>query len=149
MRIFVVAALLMAASPSLADDLARLEAATEASARNLNAFFVSRAPELGPTIPSVEWDASFRQAGQCFLNEISRRSGPTGVTTYLDAAEQWSRTKITSMSQLARMPGPLIDANAQAAAKTCKTIELATMRMYQSGMLQAMQNPAVINKLKD
>lgn len=149
MRILLSAVFIATATPSFANELARLEAATEASARNWSAFLVRRAPELGPTIPSVEWDSRFRNSGRCFLNEIERASGPSGVATLLSALESWSTTKITSMSQLAQMPHPLINADAQAAAKTCKTVELATFRMYQSGMLQMMQDPAVIEKLKD
>ncbi len=149
MKRIVLAGFLALSTPALADDLTRLEAATEAATRQLNAFLVSRAPELGPVMPSEAWDSRFRNAGRCFLNEIARQKGDAGVATYLNALEGWGQTKITSMSQLGRMPAPLVDAAAQSAAKTCKTIELATFRMYQSGMLQMMQDPAVIEKLKD
>ena len=117
MRFLLSAVFILAASPGLATDLMRLEAATEAAARQMNTFFVSRAPELAATIPSVEWDSRFRNAGRCFLNEIENAGGAPGVETYLDALERWSETKITSMSQLGQMPSPLISASAQSAAK--------------------------------
>lgn len=149
MRNFLAAVFIIAATPLMANDLARLEEATEATARQLNAFFVSRVPDLAPTIPSVEWDARFRNAGRCFLNEMRAAHGPEGVEAYLNDLENWSQTKITSMSQLGRMPARLRSDVAQSAARICKTVELATFRMHQSGMLEVLKDPAVIEKLNN
>lgn len=145
----LTATLTLLAAPALAQsELDRLEAATVAGGGNLETFLTTRAPELADVMPDWTWDADLRAAATCTLDAMRAEGGDAAVTEYIEAMEDFATLTITSMEQMATAtPVPI---NADFAARTgqsCGSAEIAMRRMQESGLMQAMMDPAIIGRL--
>ncbi|EPX81482.1 hypothetical protein [Litoreibacter arenae] len=147
-RISILAALFaLPASALLADNLERLEAASELGGQQLSTFLLSRAPELEPNLPSWEWDDTYRQAGRCFLDNLETSQGADGVERYLSVIETYAARPITSLDQTAEQPPEMMAPPVMAAMQTCGVQQEVMKRMTESGLMGAMMNPETMSKL--
>lgn len=134
------------------DLLDRLENATEKMGAKQGAFYISRVPELKGTMPAWEWDDEIRQASQCVLDGIEDAKGKKIAEAYVAGLEKDAEMEITSMTQFSEQSS--IPAELQGDDQTimnlmdsCKTIEISTIRLKQSGFWDAMQDPSVMQRL--
>ncbi|ABD53837.1 hypothetical protein [Jannaschia sp. CCS1] len=146
---FLTATLTLLAAPVVAQsELDRLETATVAAGGNLEAFLTSRAPELASAMPDWSWDAELRAAATCTLDAMRSEGGDAAVTEYLDAMEEFATTPITSMEQMATAtPVPISTDFAARTGQDCGSAEIAMRRMQESGLMQAMMDPAIMGRL--
>ena len=136
-----------------ADDLLdRLENATETMGAKQGAFYLSRVPELEGKMPEWEWDDEIRQASKCVLDGIEKAKGRGIAEAYVAGLEKDAKMEIQSMAQLSEQSS--IPKELQAEDQTilnlmqsCKTIEISTIRLKQSGFWDAMQDPSVMQRL--
>ncbi len=135
--------------PTLAQsDLDRLDAATQAGAANMEAFMVAAAPSLAGSIPDWSWSPEMRDAAACTLEAIRTEGGDAAVTSYIAEMEAFADVEITSLVQLAEAtPVPISPEFAAATGQSCGTAELAMQQMQESGLMEAMMDPAVMNAL--
>ena len=139
--------LTLAASPALADNLTRLETATEQGGAQLSKFLLSRAPELAPNLPSWEWDDAYRIAGGCFLDNLQASQGGGYVEQYLTALEAYAATPVTSLEQTSNQPPLMTAPPVMAAMQGCGIQQIVMKRMTDSGLMGAMMNEAMMQKL--
>lgn len=137
------------AAPALAQsELDRLEAATLAASGNLETFLTTLAPELADVMPDWTWDEALRAAADCTLDAVRAEGGDAAVTSYISSMEVFAETPITSMQQMATAtPVPINADFAARAGQTCGSAEIAMRRMQESGMMEAMMDPAVMSRL--
>ena len=149
MRVFTTAlfALGLSAVPALADNLTRLEAATEQGGAQLSQFLLSRAPELEPNLPNWEWDDTYRSAGGCFLDNLQASQGGDYVERYLAALEGYAAQPITSLEQTGSQPPEMMAPPVMAAMQGCGIQQIVMQRMTESGLMGAMMNEAMMTKL--
>lgn len=143
------ATLTLLAAPAFAQsDLDRLEVATMAASGNLEAFLISRAPELASSMPDWTWDDALRDAASCTLDAVRAEGGDAAVTSYISSMEVFAETPITSMQQMALdTPVPINADFAASAGQTCGSAEIAMRRMQESGLMEAMMDPAIMTRL--
>lgn len=151
MRVFSTSGLAMAfalaTAPVLADDLARLEAATEQGGAQFSEFLLRRAPELAPNLPNWEWDDAYRAAGRCFLDRLQASTGADGVERYLKVVEDYAAKPVTSLSDTESQPSEMMSAPAVSALQSCGVQQIVMQRMIDSGLMGAMMNEATMMKL--
>ena len=124
-------------------ELDRMEGASEAVSENMGAFMVSRAPALATVMPDWAWDDAMRTAATCTIDAIRAEGGDAALTTYLTELEAFAEAEITSMDQLAAStPVPINPEFAAATGQSCGTAALAMQQMQESGLMQAMMDPA-------
>lgn len=140
-------ALALSAAPALADNLDRLETASEQGGAQLSAFLMSRAPELEPNLPNWDWDDTYRAAGGCFLDTLTSGQGDAYVENYLATLEAYAAQPITSLAQTENVPPVMMDAPVMAAMQTCGVQQQVMKRMTESGLMGAMMNEATMMKL--
>jgi len=136
-----------------ADDLLnRLENATEAMGKKQGDFYLSRVPELKDKMPEWEWDEEIRQASKCVLDGIEKAKGQDVAEAYVAGLEKDAAMEISSMTQFSEqssIPEELQgdDQTILNLMESCKTIEISTVRLKQSGFWDAMQDPTVMQRL--
>ncbi|QXT39376.1 hypothetical protein [Gymnodinialimonas ceratoperidinii] len=142
-------ALTLLAAPAFAQsEVDRLEAASVSAGANMEAFLVSRVPEIAPAIPDWEWDEEMRTAAACTLDAIRAEGGDAAVETYLDEMDVFAEVEITSMEQMATVtPVPINPDFAMQTGQACGTAEIAMRRMQESGLMEAMMVPDVMGRL--
>lgn len=145
----LTATLTLLGAPALAQsDIDRLEVATMAASGNLEAFLISRAPELARSMPDWTWDDALRATAVCTLDAIRAEGGDAAVTSYISSMEVFAETPITSMQQMALdTPVPVNADFAASVGQTCGSAEIAMRRMQESGLMEAMMDPAVMTRL--
>lgn len=153
---FVWAATLVASSvacPTWADDLLnRLEVATEKIGAKQGEFYVSRAPELADKLPDWEWDDEIRTASKCVLDGIEAAKGRAIAEAYVSGLEADANKEVTSLATApedSSIPAELLngDDTILNLMQTCKTMEISTIRLKESGFWDAMMDPEVMKKL--
>jgi hypothetical protein len=147
-RILAIALTLIGAPALAQSELDRLEAASVSAGENLEAFLVSRVPEIAPAIPDWAWDEDMRAAAVCTLDAIRAEGGDAAVEGYLDEMEVFAEIEITSMEQVAAItPVPINTDFAMRTGQACGTAEIAMRRMRDSGLMEAMMTPDVMGRL--
>jgi hypothetical protein len=147
-RILAIALTLIGAPALAQSELDRLEAASVSAGENLEAFLVSRVPEIAPAIPDWAWDEDMRAAAVCTLDAIRAEGGDAAVEGYLDEMEVFAEIEITSMEQVAAItPVPINTDFAMRTGQACGTAEIAMRRMRDSGLMEAMMAPDVMGRL--
>jgi len=148
---FTAAALTLIAAPAFAQsELDRLEVVSEAVAQNMAAFLVARVPELADVMVDWEWDAEMREVATCTMDRIRTEGGDQALTDYLDALEVFSTIEITSIEQMgAATPIPFSNDVAMQVATECRAMEVSARRMQESGMMEAMMDPAIMGRLME
>lgn len=145
---FLLAAI---AAPALAqgsEALDRLEAASEEMNRNFEAFYVSRVPALAGVMPDAEWDEAYRDMGRCLLRRMEEERGAEGVEEYLAAMEAYAAKPVETFSDMTSgQPRLLRDEVAIAVGQECGVIEIAMARMRDSGFLEAIGRPGVMERV--
>lgn len=148
MRHIMLAALLaLPTTPVFADNLERLETATELGGKHLSAFILSRAPELEPNLPNWDWDDDYRSAARCFLDELESSQGAEHVETYIKAVEDYAAVPVTSLAQTENQPPEMSTPVVMAAMQSCGVMQQVMKRMQESGFMGAMMNEATMSKL--
>lgn len=149
MRFFTAASIAVAlfATPAVADNLARLEAASELGGAQLSKFLLSKAPELEPNLPNWEWDDTYRTAGGCFLDNLQSSQGAGFVEQYLGILETYAATPITSLAQTENQPPEMLAPAVMSAMQSCGIQKIVMQRMTESGLMGAMMNEAMMMKL--
>lgn len=149
MRLFSATIIVIGLSvlPAVADNLSRLEAATELGGQQLSTFLLSKAPELKPNLPNWDWDDAYRTAATCFLERLETEHGATGVEQYLTAVEGYAATPITSLAQTETQPPEMMTPTAQLAMADCGVAHQVMKRMTDSGLMGALMNADMMNKL--
>jgi hypothetical protein len=156
MNIFRFSGLLTAlvlSSSVLADDLLdRLETATEIMGEKQGTFYLSRVPELTGKMPDWTWDEEIRTASACVLTGIENAKGRKVAEAYVAALEKDAKQPITSIGQLSdqsSLPKELTgnDRTIISLMESCRTMEISTSRLKESGFWDAMQDPNVIQRL--
>ena len=146
-----LSALALAALPAAATaqtPLERLETATETLGDNMEAFYLSRLPELQDRMPDWTWDPQYRQAGACVLEGIRSVRGEEGVTAYVAAMEERAEIEFESFDDMAQdYPDALTGELIRALTQACGLVEISTRRMQDSGLLAAMQDQETVQAL--
>ena len=142
-------ALLAVTAPAFAQsELDRLETATVATGENMEAFLNAAAPELATVMPDWTWDAEMRTAATCTIDAIRAEGGDAAVTDYINAMEDFAGQEITSLQQMAtETPVPINPTFAQDTGIACGSAEIAMRRMQESGLMEAMMDPAIMGRL--
>ncbi len=146
----LTAAMTLAVSlPALAQsDLDRLSAAVEAGGANFEAFLVAAAPSLADVMPDWAWSPEMRDAAACTLDAIRAEGGDDAVANYITEMEAFADVEVTSLMQVAEVtPVPISPEFAAATGQSCGTAELAMQQMQESGLMQAMMDPAIMTVL--
>ncbi|WP_298260838.1 hypothetical protein [uncultured Litoreibacter sp.] len=146
-HIFLAALLSLPANAAFADNLERLEVATELGGKHLSAFILSRAPELEPNLPNWDWDDDYRTAARCFLDDLEDSQGADHVEKYLTAVEEYSATPVTSLAQTENQPAIMSTPAVMTAMQSCGVMQQVMKRMQESGFMGAMMNEATMSKL--
>lgn len=145
----LTATLTLFAAPAFAQsELERMETATVAAGGNLEAFLVSRVPELASAMPDWAWDDELRAAAVCTLDAMRAEGGDAAVSDYLTAMEAYATTPITSMEQMATAtPVPISADFAARTGQACGSAEIAMRRMQESGLMEAMMDATTMGRL--
>mmetsp|Transcript_3341 Transcript_3341/g.5757 ORF Transcript_3341/g.5757 Transcript_3341/m.5757 type:complete len:153 (+) Transcript_3341:401-859(+) len=139
---------LLSAPAFAQSEVDRLEAASVSAGANMEAFLISRVPEIAPAIPDWEWDEEMRAAAVCTLDAIRAEGGDAAVEGYLDEMDVFAEVEITSMEQMATVtPVPINPDFAMQTGQACGTAEIAMRRMQESGLMEAMMVPDVMGRL--
>jgi hypothetical protein len=142
--------LIAAASAGMAeaDDLDRLQIASEGVARQMNTFLLSRVPDLAGILPPVDWQAEERAVARCTLDGIAAEKGAEGVEAYVAGMERWAAAPIRTMNdRAAAMPRIMTDDLVMILADQCGAMKLAERRAAESGWAEAAQRPEVMAAL--
>jgi len=132
--------------------LDRLETATELLGMHQGAFYVSRVPELKDKMPAWDWDEEIRAASKCVLEGIEEQKGRKVAEAYVAGIEKDAQLEITSMNQLSEqssIPAELKgeDQTIYNLMNSCKTLEISAIRLQESGLWDAMMDPAIMGRL--
>lgn len=129
-------------------DLDRLGAAVEAGGANMESFLVAAAPSLANVMPDWAWSPEMREAAACTLDAIRTEGGDGAVANYITDMEAFAEIEVTSLMQLAEVtPVPISPEFAAATGQSCGTAELSMQQMQESGLMQAMMDPAITTAL--
>ena len=138
------------ASAQSAADLERLEAATVRMSEGLEAFMVSRAPQLDGLFPDPAFDDEMRAAARCQLEVFGEAGGDELVEEYISALEVQSENEMTSLTSMVEgAPDILFGDLALQAMTECGLNEISQARAAESGLTEAMMNPEIIMLLVD
>lgn len=131
-----------------ADMLDRYRDASVAQATRIHAFMIARVPEIEAVLPDTDWTPAMDAVATCTLDGIKAAKGDDGVEAYVAALEAWSATEITSMGTMADGMDPILgDALALQLTQDCGGMELAATQMRESGMIEMMSRPDVMERL--
>jgi hypothetical protein len=145
---FLVLASFLMPTFASADMIDRYRDATVAQATRMHAFMIARVPEIEAVLPSTEWTPELNAIATCTLDGIRAANGEDGVDAYVTALEAWSATEIRSMGTMADGMDPILgDALALQLAQDCGGMELAATQMRESGMIEMMSRPDVMERL--
>lgn len=136
--------------PSLAraDMLDRYRDASVAQATRMQAFMVSRVPEIEAVLPDTAWTPEMDAVATCTIDGIRAVNGDAGVAAYVTALEDWAATEIRSMATMAEGMDPILsDELAMQLSMDCGGMELAQTQMQDSGMIEVMMQPEVMQAL--
>lgn len=147
--IFLFSISLTAAADELLD---RLEGATELLTKHQIAFYISRVPELKDKMPAWEWDDDNRLASKCVLEGIKKKKGRKVAEAYVAGIEKDAQLEIASMNQLSEQSSIPIelkgdDQTIYHLMESCKTLEISATRLQESGLWDALMDPAVMDRL--
>ncbi len=141
-------ALLPVLAAAQEDPVDRIAAANIAMAEQMEAFFLSRAPELEDRMPDHSWNDEMRAAGECFVAGYEEEQGKEGLDAYITAMETWSETEITSFEQMNfGMPEILTDPLPQRLSQECGVIEISVRRAQESGFIEALSDPEIMGRV--
>lgn len=143
-------AVALALPPALAaaEPLDRIAEANIALSRQMESFFLARAPELEGKMPDYDWNAEMRSAGACFVEGYEREAGAEALEDYIRALEAWSGTEITSFQQLTfGMPEILTAPLPMRLTEDCGVMEISLARATESGFIEALSDPAIMAKV--
>lgn len=131
-----------------ADMLDRYRDASVAQATRMHEFMIARVPEIEAVLPNTDWTPEMDAVASCTLDGLRAANGDDGVEAYVAALEAWSAIEIRSMSTMADGMDPILgDALALQLAQDCGGMELAATQMRESGMLEMMTRPDVMERL--
>ncbi|MEY1554658.1 hypothetical protein AB3Y40_03400 [Yoonia sp. R2331] len=143
-----IAAICLFPTFAMADQVDRLAAATDILTGKLTAFYVSRVPELADAMPNFTVDAEMRAALGCTLDTYTAEIGPNATEAYVASVEaEAAALEITSLSDMGNMLGDIDEALALRAMQECGQMDISMRRMQESGLLQALQKPGVMEAL--
>ena len=146
--LFIVLTCTLLPGLARADLLDRYRDATVAQATRMHAFMIARVPEIAAVLPDTDWTPAMDAIATCTLDGIRAANGEDGVEAYVTALESWSATEIRSMSTMADGMDPILgDALALQLAQDCGGMELAATQMRESGMIEMMSRPDVMERL--
>lgn len=143
-------ALTSALLPTLAhaDIRDRYRDASVAQATRMHAFMVSRVPEIAAVLPDTTWTPQMDAIATCTIDGLRAAKGDTGVEAYVTALEAWSAQEIRSMATMADGMDPILsDALALQLAQDCGGMELAAQQMQNSGMVEMLSRPDVMERV--
>lgn len=130
-----------AAADALLD---RMEAAAETINEMMGQAMLNDMPFLEGKLPETEWDAEYREIGQCMLEAYVAEVGRAETTAMIGRMETILETlEITSMEDMTNMPNMqpegMTEAQSAAIASDCGVVDITMRRMRESGMMEAMQ----------
>lgn len=135
-------------SLTLADMLDRYRDASVAQATQMHEFMISRVPEIEAVLPDTDWTPEMDGVATCTLDGIRAARGDDGVEAYVVALEAWAATEIRSMGTMADGMDPILgDALALQLSQDCGGMEIAAAQMQESGMIEMMSQPDVMERL--
>ena len=141
-------AVILAPTFARADMLDRYRDASVAQATRMHEFMIARVPEIEAVLPGNDWTPAMDAVATCTLDGIRAAKGEDGVVAYVTALEAWSATEIRSMSTMADGMDPILgDALALQLSQDCGGMELAATQMRESGMIDVMSRPDVMERL--
>jgi len=133
---------------ALADLLDRYRTASEAQAASMAAFMTARVPDLAEVIPPPEWSPEAEAVGVCTLDAVLAARGADGLEAFVGAVEAMAAIEITSMEAFAAQTPPLLaEEFFLQVSQDCGAMDLAFQQMQDSGMLEMMQRPEVMEAL--
>jgi len=128
--------------------LDRYIAASTTQAEAMQAFLLSRVPDLVDVLPPTEWGDAELAVAQCTLDGIRDARGAAGVEDYVAAVEVMAAQPITAFGDVgAGAPEILTDDLSMQLAQDCGGMELAMRQMQESGLMARLQDPAVMQAL--
>ena len=141
-------------APTLAPTLARADMldryrdASVAQAARMHEFMISRVPEIEAVLPDTTWTPEMDAVATCTIDGIRASRGDNGVEAYVAALEAWSAQDIRSMGTMADGMDPVLsDSLALQVAQDCGGMELAAAQMQNSGMIEMISRPDVMERL--
>ena len=149
MRTFLIAlACGLAPTLAFADMLDRYRDAVTTQAVRMQDFMVSRVPEMADVLPDTTWTPAMEAVATCTLDGLNAARGGDGVEAYVAALEAWSATEIRSLGTMADGMDPILgDDLALTLSQDCGGMDLAAKQMQDSGMLEIMSRPDVMERL--
>jgi ADP-ribosylglycohydrolase len=150
MRQITLSALLFSLVPAfaMADDLDRYRDATITKTEQMQAFYISRVPEMEEALSAMDWDDETEVVAACTLDAMREERGDDGVEEYLTALEDWAEIPVTSFAGMGDgMPAILSDSFAMELATECGAMDMAMAKMQESGMMALIQDPSVMERL--
>ncbi len=128
--------------------LDRYIAASTTQAEAMQSFLVSRVPDLADVLPPTEWGDEEVAVAQCTLDGIRDARGEAGVEEFVAATEMMAATPITSFGSIgAGAPEILTDDLSMQLTQDCGGMELAMRQMQESGLMEKLQDPAIMQAL--
>lgn len=135
-------------SPAFADQLEdRFLTAQQAFENRVREFYISRVPELGDLVPRFMEDERARTSMLCALNYIRTEAGEDVAEVYVSAIEDMGSAPITSMDGLSGIPDSVPEDVVFGSMSACSTVTVSRELMEESGMMDAMRDPDVLQKL--
>ncbi|MEM9351153.1 MAG: hypothetical protein AAGA47_12905 [Pseudomonadota bacterium] len=134
-----------------ADDLEdRYFEAQQAFEDNMRNFYSSISPEVGAKFPRMMEDERVRGAMRCGLDFLRAEGGESAAEAMVEWVERAATTPIEEFEDLAGPPSDQVDETLLlAAADACNSIEISMELMEESGFMDAMTSPEVLQKMQE
>ena len=147
-RILSLLALSILATPVAAQsELDRMETAAETAAQAMEVFMVSRVPALADVMVPWEWDDELRQLGACTLDVVRGIGGDAMVSEYVSQMETYAAAEFNSLQSFSSNAPSIGIQHFEAIDAACQTATVSQRRMVESGLMDAMMQPEVIQAL--
>ncbi len=133
---------------ALADQVQRLSAANDIIQEKMEVFYVSRVPELAGKMPDMTLDTEMETALRCTLDMFDAEGGAGTAERYVTSLEQVAQDfELTGLDQIDSVMGDIDEALGLKALQSCGMFDISMRRMQASGMMEALSNPDVIQRL--
>lgn len=146
-KTLLICLLTLSFSAIASSQLDRLQEAQQTLAAKAKAHASKQAPRVAALMPDMSWDAEYRAAMQCYLNQVESRHGASAVSQYLSDLEAFVAQDFTSFSALNKAPSGLNDDEMFPVSTECGVIEISKKRMQESGYNAIFSDPELMQEL--
>ncbi|MEL6913960.1 MAG: hypothetical protein AAFP13_05630 [Pseudomonadota bacterium] len=117
--------------------------------KRLNAFYVSRVPEMAGKIPQFMEDPRAREAILCGFDYIRENAGEAGAEELVTWVEGMASSPVESFDDLSAAPEGRVGDVMMEAVQACESIAITQELMEASGMMEMFRDPEVLGRLMD